>query len=190
MNPFYTAAELPSLGLKSCGENVRISRKASIYRPERIEIGNHVRIDDFCILSGQIGLGDYIHIAAQALLFGGEFGIVMENFSCLSSRCVVYAESDDYSGDHLTNPTCPERYRGPYGGKVIIKRHAIVGSGSTLLPGVLIGEGAAIGAMSLVISDVSPWTISVGIPCQTIKPRSRRIIELEKAFLDSLDGDS
>lgn len=190
MDSFFTVDELFSLGLKSHGENVRISRKASIYRPECIEIGNHVRIDDFCILSGQIRLGDYIHIAAQALLFGGKFGIVMEDFTALSSRCVIYAESDDYSGDHLTNPNCPEQYRAPYGGKVVIQRHAIVGSGSTLLPGVLVGEGAAIGAMSLVIRDVPPWTISAGLPCRVIKPRSRGVIELEKAFLDSLNRDN
>jgi galactoside O-acetyltransferase len=188
MNSFYTTAELSSLGLKSHGENVRISRKASIYRPERIEIGSNVRIDDFCILSGRIRLGDYIHISAQALLFGGESGIVMEDFSGLSSRCAIYAESDDYSGDHLSHAACPEQYRAPYCGEVVMKRHVIVGSGSTLLPGVLIGEGAAIGAMSLVIRDVSPWTICAGIPCRVIKERSRKAIALGDELLKHSSG--
>ena len=44
---FYSAEELQTLGLASFGEDVRISRKASIYNPGRISIGNHVRIDDF-----------------------------------------------------------------------------------------------------------------------------------------------
>jgi galactoside O-acetyltransferase len=178
MNSFYTVAELPSLGLKSYGENVQISRKASIYRPECVEIGSNVRIDDFCILSGQIKLGNYIHISAQTLLFGGKVGIDMEDFSGLSSRCAVYAESDDYSGNHLSHAACPEQYRAPYGGKVTLARYVIVGSGCTLLPGILVGEGAAIGAMSLVIRDVLPWTINAGIPCQVIKARSKKAIAL------------
>jgi galactoside O-acetyltransferase len=190
MNSFYTTTEISSLGLKNCGENVRISKKASIYRPECIEIGNNVRIDDFCILSGKITLGDYIHISAQTLLFGGEFGIVMEDFSGLSSRCAVYAESDDYSGDHLSNAACPIQYRAPYGGKVVMKRHVIVGSGSILLPGVTIEEGAAIGAMSLVIRDVPSWTISAGIPCRVIKARSRKALALGENLLKHSWGKS
>jgi galactoside O-acetyltransferase len=188
MNSFYTATELRLLGLKRCGENVLISRKASIYGAERIEIGNNVRIDDFCILSGQIRFGNYIHIAAQTLLFGGEFGIVMEDFSGLSSRCAVYAESDDYSGDHLSNPTCPEKYRAPYGGRVVMKRHVIVGSGCTLLPGVTIEEGAAVAAMSLVIRDLPPWTICAGIPCRGSKARSRKALALEEDLLRHSSG--
>ena len=51
---FYSREELLDLGLKSVGENVRISRKVSIYGAEQISIGDNVRIDDFCILSGII----------------------------------------------------------------------------------------------------------------------------------------
>lgn len=51
---FYTHDELAEIGFKSCGKNVLISRKASIYSPAKIEIGDNVRIDDFCILSGVI----------------------------------------------------------------------------------------------------------------------------------------
>jgi galactoside O-acetyltransferase len=189
MNSFYTAAELPSLGLKSCGENVRISRKVSLYGAEHIEIGNNVRIDDFCILSGHIRLGDYIHIAAQVFLVGGKHGIIMEDFSGLASRCAVYTESDDYSGEHLSNPTCPERYRAPYGGEVVLKRYVNVGSGSPLLPGVTIEEGAAVGAMSLVIRDVPSWTICAGISCRVIKAHSRKTIALGEDLLKHSSGD-
>ena len=41
-----------------------ISKKVSIYSPQKISIGNNVRIDDFCILSGNITLGNYCRIAA------------------------------------------------------------------------------------------------------------------------------
>jgi len=91
---FYQQQELAELGLKSYGKNVIISRKCSIYGASNISIGNNVRIDDFCVLSGKIEIGNFVHIAAASLLFGGEHGIIMEDFSGLSSRCVIYAESD------------------------------------------------------------------------------------------------
>jgi serine acetyltransferase len=49
---FLSREKLMEIGFKSIGENVLLSSKASIYGPENIEIGNNVRIDDFCILSG------------------------------------------------------------------------------------------------------------------------------------------
>jgi galactoside O-acetyltransferase len=61
---FYDESELKELGLKSFGRNVLISRKCSIYGGENMAFGNNVRIDDFCILSGEITIGNYCHIAA------------------------------------------------------------------------------------------------------------------------------
>lgn len=60
MSNFYNEVELKNLGLKSYGENVLISKKCSIYGAENIEIGNNVRIDDFCILSGEIKIGNCV----------------------------------------------------------------------------------------------------------------------------------
>lgn len=65
----------------------------------------------------------------------------MRDFSTISSRCAVYAKSDDYSGSTLTNPMIPEEYLGILEGKVLLEKHVIVGSGSTILPDVVIGEG-------------------------------------------------
>lgn len=78
---FYSEEELKEIGLKSYGKNVLISRNATIYGADKISIGDNVRIDDFCILSGNISLGSYIHIAAYCGLFGGDAGIIMEDFT-------------------------------------------------------------------------------------------------------------
>ena len=43
---FYSLKEMKDLGLKEYGRNVHISRKSSIYNPEKVTIGNDVRIDD------------------------------------------------------------------------------------------------------------------------------------------------
>lgn len=180
MNSFYSDEELKKIGFKSIGANVLISKKASLYGVEQIEIGNNVRIDDFCVLSGKIYLDNYIHIGAYSALFGGNAGIQMKDFSGLSSRCVIYAESDDYSGNSLTNPTVPAKLRSVSGGKVIIGKHVIVGTGSSIMPGVKIGDGASVGSMSLVNKSLSEWGIYIGIPCRRIKDRNRKVLDLEK----------
>lgn len=187
MNSFYNKDELEQIGFHHCGEDVMISRKASIYGAENISIGNHVRVDDFCILSGRIELGNYVHIAAGTMLFGGEYGISMNDFSGLSSRCSVYAASDDYSGMFLTNPTVPDQFRSIKGGRVLLKKHVIVGSGSTILPGVTIGEGTSVGSMSLVNRSLDDWGIYAGIPCRKIRDRHTNLLALEKALMEKID---
>ena len=67
---FLSSEELKNFGFKAIGTNVFISRKVSIYSPQSISIGNNVRVDDFCILSGNITLGSYIHISAYTALYG------------------------------------------------------------------------------------------------------------------------
>lgn len=183
MNSFYTEMELKKLGIKQIGKNVLISRKASLYGVDRIEIGDYVRIDDFCILSGKITLGSYIHISAYTSFFGGRTkGIVVEDYATVSSRCVVYACSDDYSGDYMTNAVIPEHYTNVCEARVCIKRYSIVGSGCTILPGTTIGEGAAVGAMSLVNRNLEQWGIYVGIPCKRLKDRNRGLLSKVVAF--------
>ena len=51
---FYSEEELQQMGFAHVGHDVMISRKASIYGASNIWIGNHVRVDDFCVLSGKI----------------------------------------------------------------------------------------------------------------------------------------
>lgn len=180
---FYSDEEIRKIGFRSCGENVKISKKASIYGAENMVIGNNVRVDDFCLLSGKITFGNHIHIAAYSALFGGQTGIEMKDFSGLSSRCVVYAESDDYSGESLTNPTVPKCYSVITTGKVTLGKHVIVGTGSAILPGVTIGDGSAVGSMSLVNQSLAEWGIYVGIPCRFQKSRSTKLLNLETQLL-------
>ncbi len=183
MNSFYTDAELKTIGFKEVGENVKLSRKASIYSPEKIILGSNVRIDDFCILSGNITLHNYIHIAAYTAIYGGNCGVFIEDFVNLSSRVCIYSVSDDYSGEYLTGPMVPDALRNVHEEAVYIGKHVIIGSGSMVMPGAIIGEGSAFGAYSFINHSVDPWTISVGIPCRVIKERSKKVLDLETQLL-------
>lgn len=190
MGTFYSREELAGLGLKSYGENVLIGRNAILYHPERLEIGNHVRIDDYTIISGNVKLHDYIHISHFCGLYGGDKGIEMQDFSGLSSKVTVYAVSDDYTGESMTNPMVPEKYKPTsISGRVEICKHAIVGAGSIVLPNVKVAEGSSIGAMSLCNRSTEEWKIYTGIPARCQKERAKKILELETAFKKEIQGE-
>jgi galactoside O-acetyltransferase len=181
---FLTSEQITSLGLAEFGENVLISERASIYGAQRIRIGSNVRVDDFSILSagtGGIEIGSHVHVAAYVSLMGAE-RITVGDFAGLSARVSIYSSSDDYSGRAMTGPTVPDRFRAVDSRPVNIGRHAIIGSGSVVLPGVTIGECVAIGALTLVRKDCEPFTIHSGNPARQIGQRRRDLLEREAEF--------
>lgn len=184
MTSFYTEEELRKVGLKKLGKNAMISRKASFYNCNQISIGDNVRIDDFCILSGKITLGSYIHIAAYSALYAGKYEIILKDFVTVSSRNIIYAESDDYMGASLSFPIIEnEEFRKTYGADIIFEKHVLLGTNCTVLPGVILGEGVSVGAMSLVKQNMEEWNVYAGIPARRIKERNREILLLEKEYL-------
>lgn len=175
------------LGLARVGKNVLLSSKASYYNCNNISIGDYTRIDDFCVLSAGLGgitIGRNVHIAVYSLLTGAG-RIVLDDFSNLSSRVSIYSSNDDYSGAAMTNPTLPNQFTNVVHADVSVGRHVIIGSGTVVLPGVTLGEGAAIGALSLVTKSCEAFTIYAGSPLKRVKSRDRNLLEVERAFMNS-----
>lgn len=54
-------------------------------------------------------------------------------------------------------------------GPVVIERRATIGANCTLLPGVIVGEGATVSAMSLVNRDVPPGELWGGVPARKLR---------------------
>jgi dTDP-4-amino-4,6-dideoxy-D-glucose acyltransferase len=188
MESFYSKEELSQIGFKSIGQNVLISRKVSLYGVSRISIGNNVRIDDFSFISagtGGIQIGNFVHIALY-VSFQGAGKIILEDFSGVAARVSIYSSNDDYTGEYMSNPTVPFEYKGVITADVRIGRHVLVGNGSVILPGVTIGEGAVIGALSLVNKDCENFYIYKGNPAKRVVKRSRDLLELEQELLKKL----
>ncbi len=178
---YYSDEELKGLGFAKLGSSVLVSRKASLYGISRMSIGDYSRIDDFSVISageGGIDIGCYVHIAVMCSLMG-QAKIEMEDFSGLSSRVCVYSSSDDYSGIAMTNPTVPKEYTKVDTRPVRIGKHVIIGAGSVVLPGTIIEDGAAVGALSLVRGVLESFVMYSGVPAKAIKPRKRDLLELE-----------
>lgn len=183
--PFLSQQQLESMGFRSLGKNVRISDKAAIYNPEQIEIGDHSRIDDFCVVSGKVSIGRNVHIAVFCNVAGGSEGITFEDFSGLAYGCHVFSQSDDYTGRTLTNPTVPSQFKREFKKAVRLGRHCIVGTNSLIFPGVILAEGCSVGAMSMVTKSTEEWGVYSGIPARRLKDRKRDLLVLEQAYLDS-----
>ena len=179
MDSYLTRDELEEINIKKLGKDVKISRRAVFYSPQNIEIGNHVRIDDFAFLSGGCGIciGNYVHIAAYSALYG-KFGIEIGDYVNISSRVSIYSTSDDYSGEVMTGPLVKQEYIHDIGKKIIIDNHVIIGTGSVLLPGAVLREGVAVGAMSLVKEELKSFGIYGGIPVKYLKPRMLEMTKL------------
>jgi len=85
----------------------------------------------------------------------------------------------------MTNPTVPNKYTGVVHADVFLDKHVIVGSGSVILPGVIIECGVAVGALSLIKKECKAFGIYAGNPAVRIKERRCDFLELEKQFLES-----
>ncbi|WP_319372285.1 acyltransferase [uncultured Ilyobacter sp.] len=183
---FYNEEELKDIGLKSFGKNVLISRKTSIYGAENISIGDNVRIDDFCILSGVIKIKNYVHISAGVYLYAGDAGIEINEFSGISSKTVIYAISDDFSGSSLIGPMIDKKYRNVFSKKVYIGKHVQIGTSCVILPGATLNEGISVGAMSLVNSNLEDWSLYIGIPAKKIKERKKELLRYEQKMKENV----
>ena len=186
MNPFdrgfFRTDELRGMGFRAVGEDVAVSRNCTIVGLANVSLGNHVRIDDYVVIAaagGSLALGDHIHVGAGSYLQAGG-GISLADFANLSQGVRIYSKSDDFSGAHLTNPTVPEEYLGVESAPVRLGKHCVVGSGSVILPGCELPEGVAVGALSLVLRSLEPWTVYACIPVRALRPRSREALALEQ----------
>ena len=179
---YYSDKELEEMGIKF-GNNVRISKKASLFSTQTMEFGNDVRIDDFCILSGNITIGNFVHISAYTALYG-KYGIKIGNYCGCSPRCTLLSGSDDFSGEYMISPMVPDKYTNVDGKQIVLEDFSQIGANSIIMPGVTVNTGAVCGCFSFIKNDVEEWSINVGIPSKKIKDRSRNILEIVKRFED------
>jgi len=130
---------------------------------ENIDFGQYVIIDDFVLIYAKenIKIGNHVHIASfTSISGGGKF--VMEDFSAISSGCRIITGTDDFKDGGFGNSTVSNEFRNVRTGKIKIEKFAIIGGNSVILPNVTIGEGASVGAGSVVTKDLEPWGIYIG----------------------------
>jgi acetyltransferase-like isoleucine patch superfamily enzyme len=143
---------------------------------DNISVDDYTWIDSNTSISamfGPVSLGKRIHVAPGCIINAGSEGVILEDYVGLSSGVHIYGHSEaPKDGKRMSGPMIPWRFKAFTSGQVRVCKDAFIGAYSVVLPGVTIGEGAVIGAHSLVTKDVKPWTISLGVPARVIGERS------------------
>jgi dTDP-4-amino-4,6-dideoxy-D-glucose acyltransferase len=159
------------------GKDVFIHEDAWIKQKEGSKIGNHVAIDKGVQFSTKIDIGDYVHIAPYVVTIGGKTTTVtFKDFSFCAAGTRIVAGSEDYTGAGLVGPTIPVKMRKLIFADVTFEKYSGCGVNCSVMPGVTFGEGSILGANSLAVKDLEPWTIYVGSPAKPVKKRDKNTI--------------
>lgn len=130
-----------------CGHHVTIR--------EGTRIGSHVRIGTLSDIQGHLSIGDYARLHSNVHI--GQHSTI-EELTWIFPYVVLTNDPHPPSDTCTIGPT--------------VRRFAVIATHSTILPGVEIGEGALVGAMSLVRQDVPPHTVVAGVPAKEFGPTS------------------
>lgn len=181
---YLSRAALGQLGFAALGEHVQIHPTCVLVNCSRMSIGSHVRIDPFCVItmSADLVIGDRVHVSAHASLLGAG-GILIGDFACVSHGARVLSSSEDFSGGFICGPMVPPGQQHLVAARIEVGRHAVLGANSVVLPGGGLGEGATVGALSLVKTVLEPWTVNAGIPTRIVGHRDcAGVLAQERSF--------
>jgi len=130
------------------------------------------RIDAQVLLTGDVTIGEYVHIAAGVYLFGSAAPIVFHNGSVISVKSTILTGSDNYMADYAKplGPTFPANYREVKTGPVILKSFAGIAAHCLVLPDVEIGFGSFLLANSVLTRSIPPGEIWKGSPAKFFRP--------------------
>ena len=128
------------------GKGVHVYPGVRIWAPWNVEFGEECGVGDGAILYSQ----GFIRIGRRAVISQG------------SQLCTG---THDYTQAGFPLITTP----------ITIGAETWLAAECFIMPGVRIGDGAVIGARSVVTKDMPAWTVCAGHPCKPIKPRQRLI---------------
>lgn len=140
---------------------------------ENINFGNNIIIDDFVFIyaKNKMKIGNYVHIGGFSTIIGVDY-FEMQDFTCISHGTRVFTASDDFKSYGFGNSSIDTKYRNIKMASVLMNKFSLVGANSTILPGVVIGEGATVGAGSVVTKNLEPWGVYIN---------NKRIADRDKA---------
>lgn len=141
-NNYYTYKTIKKLN--RCGQGVKIQKPITIANPEGVECGNDV------------SFASYVHIWGSGKVFIGDRTMIGTHTS-------ITSVTHDYNKNSMFG-TIIEK-------PVNIGNDVWIGSNSIIMPGITIGEGAVIGAGSVVTKNVAAFAIVVGSPAKLLKYR-------------------
>jgi len=144
-------------------------------------LGNWTEVGERCVLN-HVTLGDYSYIERDCDLMFAQVG----RFTSIASSVRLNPSNHPWWRPTLHHFTYrpgkfgftsdpqtvdPEVFAWRERDRVVVGHDVWIGHGAIILPGVQIGNGAIVGASSVVTRDVAPYTIVVGNPARVLRPR-------------------
>ena len=154
--------EIPGRRFVNIADDVKLGRDVTIFEFVNLygcEIGDESRIGAFVEIQRDATIGHRVRIQSHTFICSG-----------------VRIEDDVFVGHNVTfiNDRHPSSETARTGAWVleptVVKRVASIGSGAVILCGLTIGEGARVGAGAVVVGDVPPGTLVVGVPAHPLAP--------------------
>ncbi len=115
------------------------------------------------IFGTDVEINDYVHIAA------GEKIEIGHNVLIASKVFITDLNHGNYKGKSQDSPISTPKSRKLSTNPVVIKDNVWIGEGVCVMPGVTIGVGCVIGALSVVTKDIPDYSIAIGSPAKVIK---------------------
>lgn len=142
------------------GEGVKLAKFINLYG---CEVGSQTKIGAFVEIQKNATIGERCKISSHTFICEG---VTIEDNVFVGHGVVfindLYPRATTFSGELQTE----EHWKVE---PTVVKKGASIGSGSTILARVTIGENAIVGAGSVVTKDVPPNTIVVGNPAHTLR---------------------
>jgi galactoside O-acetyltransferase len=145
------------------GENCDL---ADDVHPNNVRMGDRVRIRPQTILFGSpkhlLEIGNDVYVNARCWFHGSAAKLTIGSNVSFGPEVKIFTDSGPNACTLLHSVFRLKE------GPVTIEDQVWVGVGAIIMPGVTIGHGSVVGAMSLVKADVPPHTIVAGNPAQSI----------------------
>lgn len=119
-----------------------------------------------CTVGKNVFIGDHVIVDS-----GHADLITIEDYAHITGGCRLLCHQRDLSDYHIGDNAAKCGYRL---GKIRIGKGSMIGMTTMIMPGVTIGEGAIVGAGSLVTKDIPAWTIATGRPAKVVKEIPKR----------------
>ncbi len=119
-----------------------------------------------CHVGKNVFIGDYVHIDLNHADL-----IYIEDYAHLTAGVRLLCHQRDLRNYHVGDNAAKCGYRLQ---EIHIGKGVMVGMETMIMPGVTIGDGAIIGARSMVLKDIPAYTVAIGSPAKVIKEIDQR----------------
>ena len=178
--------------LRAMGDNVEIGVGVRIINPQNISLGDNVQIGDRCHLiagtekgitladgarlkygvfldtetpKGYIEIGKEVYIGTGCCLHG-HIGLEIGDFTLLAQNITITPTSHRFDDPDKTIYSQKGFMK-----KLTIGRDCYLGMGVCVVYTGSIGDGSVVGAGSVVVKEIPPYSVAVGVPAKVIKKR-------------------